>query len=167
MSHDTLMAAWRREEQQPFSGWDFAHLAGRMREDHPPWSYSSRAAEIARILTPGGTFLTQQVHGLWGYDLLAMFDATPQWPDAAPEKYVPRLQQAGLTMIAVQDWSGALTFADVGAIVYYLKAIPWLVPRFSVTTHARHLQQLQRRLDRGKQLTFVAKQYLIEARKPA
>lgn len=30
--------------------------------------------EVARILTPGGTFLTQQVYGLWAEDLLAAFD---------------------------------------------------------------------------------------------
>ncbi len=80
--------------------------------------------------------------------------------------YVPRLQQAGLTLVTVHDWSGTISFADVGAIVYYLKAIPWLVPGFSVTTHAPYLQQLQRRRDRGEPLVFTAKHYLIEARKP-
>src|SRR5688500_17022718 len=80
--------------------------------------------EVARVLTLGGTFLTQQVHGLWAVDLLAAFDAKPQWPDATPEKYLPRLKAAGLEMVNHQDWSGELTFTDVGAIVYYLKAVP-------------------------------------------
>jgi SAM-dependent methyltransferase len=253
MSQDALIAAWQREEQQPFTGWDFSYLDGRMRQEHPPWPYAARAvelmkqatsvldlgtgggerllelrsswpatvvateayppnvqlatqrlvpagarvvlvslsdngplpfpnssfdlvldrhsafnsAEVARILTPDGAFLTQQVHGLWADDLLAAFDATPQWPDASPEKYVPRLRRAGLTIVGAQDWSGTLTFTDVGAIVYYLKAVPWLVPGFSVTTHARYLERLQQRLDSGENLTFTAKQYLIEARKPA
>jgi SAM-dependent methyltransferase len=252
MSHDPWIAAWQREEQEPFTGWDFSYLEGRMQEDLPPWSYAARAAElmqqassvldlgtgggerllqlkpywpttvvateeyppnvhiarqrllpagaqvvevslsddallpfpdaafdlvlnrhsgfnsaeVARTLTPGGTFLTQQVHGLWAHDLLAAFDATPQWPDATPEHYVPRLQQAGLAVVTVHDWSGTLTFADVGAIVYYLKAIPWLIQGFSVTTHAPYLRQLQHRRDRGEPLVFTAKHYLMEARKP-
>lgn len=122
--------------------------------------------EVARILPPGGTFLTQQVHGLWAHDLLAAFDAQPEWPEATPSRYVPALQAAGLEILQAKDWSGELAFTDVGAIVYYLKAIPWLVPGFKVETHLAYLQGLQDRLESGAALVFEAKQYLIEARKP-
>jgi hypothetical protein len=40
-------------------------------------------------------------------------------------------------------WRGELRFADVGAIVYYLKAVPWLVDGFSVATHQGVLFALQ------------------------
>ena len=195
-----LIEGWKAEELKPFTGWDFSYLAGRMREEDPPWSYSTRACElmqesssvldiatgggerlllmrdcwpetvvategyppnyklarrrleplgvrvveanndeytpmpfeeaefslvlnrhgalyvdeIARILEPGGRLLTRQVHGLWAQDLLAAFDATPQWPDATPRKYVPWLQTAGFNVMDVQDWSGRLAFTDVG-----------------------------------------------------
>ena len=121
--------------------------------------------EVARILAKGGTFLTQQVHGLWAWDLIAAFDAKPQWPDAAPEKYLPRVKVAGLMVVEAREWSGRLSFTDVGAIVYYLKAVPWLIPGFSVETHLRYLLALQRRLNSGDGLTFVARKYLIEAYK--
>jgi hypothetical protein len=120
---------------------------------------------VARILAPGGTFLTQQVHGLWAYDLLAVFGAKPQWPNATPEKYVPELKAAGLTIVNSQEWSGKLSFTDVGAIVYYLKAVPWLVPGFSVETHSKYLLTLQHRLVSGESLTFIARKYIIEAHK--
>lgn len=244
-----LIDTWRAEEQQPFSGWDFSHLDGRMIEEQAPWSYSSRAAElmrhassvidlgtgggerllklhdhwpkkvvatedyppnfrlaaerlspfgvqvvevpladdarmpfadgefdlvlnrhsgfnaseVARILGPGGTFLTQQIHGLWAYDLLAVFDAKPQWPEATLEKDVLQLVAAGLTIVHTQEWSGRLSFTDVGAIVYYLKAVPWLVPGFSVESHSTCLLALQRRLESGEGLVFVARKYLLEA----
>lgn len=122
--------------------------------------------EIARILVPGGTLLTQQVHGMWAYDLLAVFDVKPQWPEATPERYVPWLRAAGLEIVAAQDWSGKLTFNDVGAIVYYLKAVPWLVPGFSVDTHLDALKTLQKQLDKQTQLVYEAKKYIIEASKP-
>jgi SAM-dependent methyltransferase len=250
-SQEKLIETWKREEQQPFSGWDFSYLQGRMVEEAPPWSYAGRAAklmggasslldmgtgggerllalrehwpqkvvvtedyppnvqlaterlsplgvrvvdvalnrytpmpfadgefdlilnrhsgtnpaEVARVLAPGGTFLTQQVHGLWAQDLIAAFDAQPAWPEATLENKVRRLQDAGLTILAAEEWSGAFSFADVGAIVYYLKAIPWVVDGFSVETHLAHLLALQDRLERGEGLVFEARKYLVEARK--
>lgn len=252
MNQDAFIKTWEAEESQPFIGWDFSYLEGRMLEEQPDWSYSARAAqlmqqsssvldldtgggerflklhehwpqkvvatehyppnfklaterlspfgavvidvqlsddglmpfepsefdlvlnrhaafnpqEVARVLASGGTFLTQQVHGLWAADLLAAFNASPQWPDAAPEKYLPRLQAAGLEIVDQQNWAGKLTFTDVGAIVYYLKAVPWLVPGFSVKTHLQHLLALQQQLRNKKALIFSARKYLIEARKP-
>jgi SAM-dependent methyltransferase len=124
------------------------------------------AEEVARVLTRGGTFMTQQVHGLWAVDLLAAFDAKPQWPDSTLEKYLPRLKVAGLEIVNQQDWSGELTFADVGAVVYYLKAVPWLIPGFSVESHSKYLFGLQQQLANKKSLTFSARNYLIEAKKP-
>lgn len=251
MDREELIEAWRREEQQPFSGWDFSYLRGRMVEEKPPWSYASRAAElmdgasslldmgtgggerllalreywpetvavtedyppnvklaterlaslgvrvvevalngytpmpfvdgefdlvlnrhsgtnpaeVARILAPGGTFLTQQIHGLWAQDLIAAFDAQPAWPQATMENKVRRLQDAGLTILVAEEWSGAFSFTDVGAIVYYLTAIPWVVDGFSVETHLAHLLALQDRLERGDGLVFEARKYLVEARK--
>jgi hypothetical protein len=125
------------------------------------------AAEVARVLAPGSSFLTQQVHGLSAHDLIAAFDAQPQWPDASPERYVPRLQAAGLEVVNVQEWQGEFGFTAVGALVFYLKAVPWTVPGFSVATHLDHLLKLQARLDAGERLAFENRKYLIEARKPA
>jgi SAM-dependent methyltransferase len=125
------------------------------------------ATEVSRILTAGGAFLTQQVHGLWAVDLLAAFDARPQWPDSTPSKYVPQLKTAGLTTTDIREWSGHISFTDVGAIVYYLKAVPWLVPGFSVEAYLQHLLSLQSRLENGESLTFSARKYLLEAHKDA
>lgn len=247
-----LIQFWKQEEQQPFIGWDFSYLDGRMVEATEPWSYLARAAtlmqdatalldmgtgggerlltlrahwpakvmvteeyppniklaqerleplgvqvfaaelcdncrlpfaddmfdlvinrhsafnagEVARVLTPRGIFLTQQVHGMYAHDLIAAFGATPSWPNATPAFYVPKLEQAGLTITTVVDWAGQLVFTDVGAIVYYLKAVPWLVPGFSVNTHLNDLLALQQRLTEAQPLVFTAMKYLIEARKP-
>jgi len=252
MNQKLLKESWKREEQQPFSGWDFSYLDGRMLEGQPDWSYSARAIEllkqsssvidldtgggerflelydhwphkvvateyylpnfrlaterltpfgakviniqltdfasmpfsdgefdlvlnrhsafnaneVARILAQGGTFLTQQIHGLWAHELLAAFDVKPQWPNATPEKYVPHLILAGLEIANTQEWSGQLVFTDVGAIVYYLKAVPWLVSGFSVETHFKYLLNLQNKLEGQGVLVFTARKYLIEAHNP-
>ena len=250
MNRTELIDTWLREERQPFIGWDFSYLDGRMTEGQVPWSYLDRAAnlmrqsssmidletgggekllnlrehwppkvvatedylpnfelaaqrlsplgvkivkvsvsniapmpfadcefdlvlnrhaafnsgEVARVLADGGTFLTQQVHGMSAWDLQAVFGAEPQWPDSTPEKYVPLLEEAGLIIVNIQEWEGNLSFSDVGAIVYYLKAVPWLVPGFVVETHLRPLFALQDRLEAGKGLDFYSARYIIEAR---
>ncbi len=122
--------------------------------------------EVARILTPGGTFLMQQIDPRWAYDLMAVFGAEPQWPDETLANCVTWFKEAGLTILTDEDWSGKFTFTDVGAIVYYLKAIPWIVPGFSVATHLDGLLALQARLEKEGELSFAAKKFLIEARKP-
>jgi SAM-dependent methyltransferase len=128
---------------------------------------SFNAAEVARILTPGGTFLTQQIDGWWAHDLMAVFGAEPQWPDTTLANNVTWIKDAGLTIVTAEDWSGTFTFTDVGAVVYYLKAVPWLVPGFSVATHLDSLLALQDKLEKEGELPFAAKKFLIEARKPA
>lgn len=250
MEQNGLVDRWADEERQPFTGWDFAHLKGRMSDAEPPWSYPVRAAalmrgsssmvdidtgggerllemrkawpgnvaatesyppnfrlaaerlsplgvtvvqvestgvllpfaggafdlvlnrhaginvvETARILAPGGTFLTRQVHGMWAHDLMAVFGTKPQWPWATPAKFGPELESAGLKVVDIKEWEGRLTFTDVGAVVYYLKAVPWLVQGFSVKEHLKPLLALQDRLDSGQPLSFFAALYLIEARK--
>jgi len=99
--------------------------------------------------------------------LLAVFGAVPPWPDSTPANDVKRLQAAGLEIVDIQDRQGDLRFTDVGAIVYYLKVIPWLVPDFTVERYQQQLFGLQARLDMGEPLVFEAHTYLIEARKPA
>ncbi len=46
-----LIDQWTREEQQPFAGWDFSYLKGRITEDPLPWSYAARAAELMHLAT--------------------------------------------------------------------------------------------------------------------
>ena len=48
MDVERLVAEWKREEAEPFLGWDFSHLDGRLLEERPPWSYMERAAELMR-----------------------------------------------------------------------------------------------------------------------
>ncbi len=146
------------ERDMPFADGEFDLILNR----HS--AFNSR--EIARVLTPGGHFLTQQVHGLFAHDLLAAFAVEPLWPDAKPAYYLPLLQAAGLEIVISEDWTGKLVFTDIGALVYYLKAVPWTVPGFSVATHLDYLLALQQRVEAEEKLLFAAKKYIIEARKP-
>jgi SAM-dependent methyltransferase len=141
----------------PFASGTFDLVINRNTAFHP--------SDVARVLSSGGTFLTNQVHGLTLLDLLTAFGATPQWAEATPEKYIPLLETAGMAIVDVQNWRGKTRFSDVGALVYYLKAIPWLVPDFNVKAYKDVLFKLQEQLEVNGELAFESRLYLIEARK--
>lgn len=148
-----------RTDPMPFADGEFELVINR----HAAFN----CREVARILSPGGTFLTQQVDGRFAADLEAVFGAQPQWPDSTLDNNLRWLKDAGLEIVTAREYIGRLSFTDVGAIVYYLRAVPWLVPGFSVATHQGGLLALQARQERGEGLSFRAGKFLIEAKKPA
>ena len=124
------------------------------------------AREVARVLAPGGAFLTQQVDGRSHADLLGWFGTEPHWPGVTVDRLAADLVGAGLDIELARSWWGTISFFDVGALVYYLRAIPWEVPDFSVERFRPELLGLQRRLDEGGALRFDEGRFVIRARKP-
>ena len=113
-----------------------------------------------------GRFLTQQIETAWAHDLKLAFGIQPPQKEPALMRALRYLVQTDLWVERAESWTGSLTFTDVGAIVYYLKAIPWIVEEFSVDTHLPDLLALQEKIDHGEKLQFCAAKYLIQARKP-
>lgn len=247
-----LIAAWKREEAVPFTGWDFSYLAERRIDETPPWSYADmasallrtassaldlgtgggerllalraafpprmvategyppnlalahtrleplgvpvvaaddslaallpfgddefevvidrhtafNAAEVERVLKPGGVLLTQQVDGNSTRDLIEAMGSTPKWPWFRLSFALDQVTKAHLVIEMAREWTGRMTFADVGAVVYYLKAVPWLVEGFSVDSHLLYLERLQERLAAQGRLEFASKYLVLQARKP-
>jgi SAM-dependent methyltransferase len=123
------------------------------------------APEVGRVLAPGGVFLTQQVDGRSHADLLGWFGTEPHWPEVRVDRLAADLARAGLDIELARSWWGTISFSDVGALVYYLKAIPWEVPDFSVDRFKTELLGLQRRLDETGVLRFEEGLFMIRARK--
>jgi SAM-dependent methyltransferase len=123
-------------------------------------------SEVARVLGENGRFLTQQIETAWAYDLKLAFGVQPPKKEPSLMRALRYLVQTDLWVERAQTWIGTLTFTDVGAIVYYLKAIPWLVPDFSVQSYLPYLFALQEKVDCGEKLQFCAAKYLLQARKP-
>jgi len=126
-----------------------------------------RSRDVARVLKPGGVFLTQQVGALWGWDLQVAMGMDVAERPSSFELALHHFQvETNLIIEQTADNNGTMTFTDVGALVYYLKAIPWLVPGFTVDTHFPYLLALQEKLENGELLQFETRQYLLKARKP-
>ena len=124
------------------------------------------AKEIYRILKKDGIFFTQQVTGSDdSQDLVKEFKAKRKFSDINLERYVKELKKAGFKIKVAKKWKGKKTFKDVGAIVYYLKAIPWIVKNFSVKKYLSILKKLQKKLERKKELKFDTARFMILAKK--
>ncbi|MGB1287330.1 MAG: class I SAM-dependent methyltransferase [Aggregatilineales bacterium] len=125
---------------------------------------SFAVTELARILRPGGVFLTQQVDGRNLADLQALFGMTIAYQHVTLSHYQQAFVATGFEIERIEDWQGVTEFSDVGALVYYLHAIPWEVPEdFSVRRYQDVLLSLHQR---EIPLQFTSRRFLLQGRKP-
>lgn len=121
--------------------------------------------ELKRIISSGGTFFTQQVDGRNGKDLMKKFGAKPKWESNTLSNVKKQFKEAGFEILKAKEWKGKTIFKDVGALVYYLKAIPWVVDNFSVKKHQIILEKLQKLVEKKGRLEFTSGRFLILAKK--
>jgi len=120
--------------------------------------------ELFRILQNNGIFLTQQVgENLW--DLMKEFNVKPMFHRWNAEIARKQLKDAGFKIEEYRKWKGKVEFRDVGAMVYFLKVVPWIVKNFSIDKYLSVLEKLQEKIDSGKKLVFTEGRFLIKARK--
>lgn len=123
------------------------------------------AEEVFRVLKRGGVFLTQQVPGDNLGDLASLMGGTSGFPEWSLGQAVSRLERAGFSVEDSREWRGKVVFSDVGALVYFLKAVPWIVEGFSVERYRDALLDLQRRIDAGLRLSFTVSRFMLICRK--
>ena len=125
--------------------------------------------EVARVLRPGGTFFSQQV-GDGSNRELYEFLMGPQPPDG-PSSRSPRQAErdaanAGLAVTDLREEPLLTTFNDIGAVVYFLRKVPWTVPDFSVEGYLPRLRALHEQIACHGPFQAHAQRFLIEAQKP-
>lgn len=120
------------------------------------------AAEVARVLAPGGRLLCQQVDGRDAQELRDWFGSEAQYPKVRLEVDRQAVASAGLVVEVAEEWSGAMEFADLEALVTYMALVPWDVPGFRVDHHASRLHELERR----KPLRVSQRRYRLYAHQP-
>lgn len=130
--------------------------------------------EVWRVLKPGHRFITQQVgdranvrlHELLNTPkVLSFYPGTEQkrvWNLACA---VHELQEAGWQIAEQHESFAPSRFYDVGAVVYYLKAISWEVPDFSVEKYFDQLVEIRRLIQREGYLDVSFHTFFIVAQK--
>ncbi|MEU8118561.1 class I SAM-dependent methyltransferase [Spirillospora sp. NPDC049024] len=128
-----------------------------------------RWAEIARVLAPGGTYFAQHVGPASVFELTEFF-LGPQ-PEARrardPEVESADARTAGLDIADLRSERLRMEFFDIGAVVYFLRKVIWIVPGFTVDGHHDRLRELDARIRRDGVFTAHSSRTLIEARKPS
>lgn len=125
--------------------------------------------EVLRVLKPGGLFITQQVDGGDSYeDLDQLLDARTS--HIRPEWHLPyavnELAEAGFEILEQAEARPVTRFYDVGAIAYYLKAIPWQISDFSVEKYFPALEKVHQLIQRDGFIEVHGHYFFIVARKP-
>ncbi len=122
------------------------------------------AADLARLLSPGGTLLSQQVGSDDLADLNAELGAPPPylrtWDARAA---VDALEDAGLTVTDVREERVPLTFHDIGAVVYQLRAVPWQIRDFDPSRYERALRRMDAMIRTYGDFTATAHRFLVQA----
>jgi SAM-dependent methyltransferase len=126
------------------------------------------AQDVARLLRPGGTLLSQQV----GSDDLTELNAALGAPPPHPVRWTAEvaaaaLEAAGLQVVDVREEHPLLTFRDVGAIVYQLRAVPWQVRDFDPERYDGALRRLDAVIRAQGHFTVPAHRFLVRAQRPA
>ncbi|MGW4486800.1 class I SAM-dependent methyltransferase [Amycolatopsis sp. NPDC004368] len=124
--------------------------------------------EIARVLRPGGTYLSQQVGPASVFELVEHF-LGPQPSEVRhsrhPDDARTAATHAGLEVTDLRSESLRTEFFDIGAVVYFLRKVIWLVPGFTVDAYLPQLHTLHEQLKDGPFIATTTR-FLIEARKP-
>ncbi len=123
--------------------------------------------EVDRILSPGGMFITQQVGELDNLELnlLLKTEEARKLTDWGLESEVFHLVEAGLSITHAEKAALKTTFKDIGAVIYYLKAIPWQIEGFSIETHFEKLVRLHNFIEWQGEFIATAHRFLIIAHK--
>ncbi|MBR3044156.1 MAG: class I SAM-dependent methyltransferase [Oscillospiraceae bacterium] len=92
------------------------------------------AAELWRVLKPGGIFLTQQVGAENDRELVTRLlpDAKPPFPEQQLEIQLARFRAAGFEILAEDEAFRPIRFYDTAALIWFAKVIEWEFTGFSV-----------------------------------
>ncbi|MDL4777389.1 MULTISPECIES: class I SAM-dependent methyltransferase [Thermomonosporaceae] len=126
--------------------------------------------EIARVLAPGGTYFSQQVGPASVFELVEYF-LGPQPPEVRgrrdPGEARAAAEAAGLEVADLRSESLHTEFRDIGAVVYFLRKVVWMVPGFTVDRYRDRLRELHGLIEAEGPFSARTTRFLIEARKPA
>jgi SAM-dependent methyltransferase len=124
---------------------------------------SFNAREVARVLTGGGVFLTQQAGEDRG-DLHALLRLDrPKPPRLTLALAARQVLAAGLRLEASGEAVVAQTFADVGALGWYLRQVAWAVPGFDVEVERDRLRAVHERILAGGPVSVRQHQFWLRA----
>jgi len=146
----------------PFADASFDQVSSR----HP---VGIRWDEVARVLRPGGTYVSQDVGDRSVaelYEYLMGPQPVTDGPSRAPRWSVGRAEAAGLEVTDLREFSGRMEFFDIAAVVHFLRKVIWIVPGFTVDRYRDRLCDLHEQIVADGPFVATSVRFLFEAHKP-
>lgn len=150
---------WNEEDSQlPFSDSSFELIINKHESFCP--------AEVNRTLKGEGIFVTQQVGHLNDREFTDLFklESTEKFVWDL-EKAISQVEKNNFKVLFKKENITKTRFYTTGAIVYYLKAIPWLVPDFSVDRYIEELSHIHDVIEREGYIDFTCHRFVLVAQK--
>jgi SAM-dependent methyltransferase len=123
--------------------------------------------EIARVLRPGGTYFAQHVGPGSAREMYEFFLGPQPGPTGRePASERTEAEAAGLQVVDQRLERLRMEFLDIGAVVYFLRKVIWIVPGFTVERYRQRLLDLHRRIEADGLFVAHSTRVLVEARKP-
>lgn len=122
--------------------------------------------EVKRILEDDGIFITQQVGGLNDKEINELLETEQsEFYEWNLDIAVSQVENAGFKIIDKREDVTKTRFYDIGAIVYYLKAIPWQVPDFSIEKYYDKLFKIHNTIEKKGYIDITLHRFLIICKK--
>ncbi|MGA8113466.1 MAG: class I SAM-dependent methyltransferase [Actinocatenispora sp.] len=127
----------------------------------------TRWDEIARVLAPGGAYLSQQVGAGTVRELTDFMMGEQPIGDARdPQRMAREARSLGLDVVDLRPESLRMEFDDIAAVVVFLRKVIWIVPGFTVDAYRDRLVELHERIERDGPFVAYSQRFLIEAHRP-
>jgi SAM-dependent methyltransferase len=121
--------------------------------------------EIARVLAPGGTYFSQQVGPRSVFELTEFFLGPQDGSARDPVRAGAAAGSAGLEVVDLRAERLRMEFRDIGAVIYFLRKVIWIVPGFTVGRYRDRLRDLHERIETEGPFVAHSARFLIEARR--
>jgi SAM-dependent methyltransferase len=122
-------------------------------------------SEVRRVLQEGGTFLSQQVGRSDCQDINRFLGApiNEEYAHWNLEFAYKQLEEHGFQILLSKKEYPMQRFYDIGALIYYLKAIPWQVVDFMVEDYLDPLYNLHLKINREGYLDIRQDRFILKA----
>jgi len=118
--------------------------------------------ELKRTLKKNGLFITQQVGSLNCIDMnMALEAKISDYIEWCLVKNIEMFKDAGMEIIEYGEYIGKTRFNDIGAIVFYLKCIPWQIKDFSVTKYYKKLEIINEMIEKNGYIDFILHRFYL------
>jgi SAM-dependent methyltransferase len=146
-----------RSLQLPFKDASFDLVLNRHEELEP--------SEVARVVSPSGRVITQQV-GRDNWKELRKFFPRMTDPGNHRGQYAQGFQTAGLRVVTNLNHDCKVAFGILGDFVFMLAVTPWTIPEFSLERDIDSLLLLDKECRTANGLELTESRFLVIADKP-